>query len=536
MLPLSLPSNYIVGYVRVSKAEQGLGWSPSNQEAAIRRFAEQHHLTVAGIFADIGRSGATLRNRRGLRDLLLVVREGGIGAVIAWREDRLGRRMREGIALSREIHATKAHILCLEPFVHDSGPQGADHETLLLRPLLQIQAQEEWETIRRRVVPGLKTAAINGRRGGHLPFGYLRMPAGPIAISTADAAIVVRSFQAVVAGTPVSALVRNFAEEGLRRSGGRSLTFDLINGILRNPYVCGTLLYRLPQGVEGAGQVVKHLGHHPTIIDPALFAQVQALLAQRRTRSLAHRRSNQHAGTAESAMVVAPPSLIRDLDVMAAISGPPRSVHGIVPPNVARCGHCGAPMYATLQTCGARGRRRRIAVYLCHRHKREGARVCPQPPALAEDIDAAVSRHLRRAIAGGQFRHHLLPTLPPDLSHLDTSIAATTTRRDALQRAASLGTPSAGLRDRLATLVQEIERLTSERQRCAHSLRLPSGPRLLALQHFDDYWPTCDQVTRRDIIGWLLERVRIHDKAVQSVAFLGQAPPAAEPTPMAIPS
>ena len=244
MLTLALPSNFVVGYVRVSKAEQGLGWSPTNQEAAIRRFAEEHHLTVAGIFADIGRSGATLRNRRGLRDLLLLVREGGIGAVIAWREDRLGRKMRENIAISREIHAAKAHIICLEPFVHDAGPQGASHETLLLRPLLQIQAQEEWETIRRRVLPGLKTAALNGRRGGHLPFCYRRLPEGSVVIEAVEADLIVRSFQAVIAGTPVSALVRLFAQEGRRRSGDRPLTFDLtgmldhaLNNYLRVPEI-----------------------------------------------------------------------------------------------------------------------------------------------------------------------------------------------------------------------------------------------------------------------------------------------------------
>src|ERR1043165_1644472 len=142
-MPLVLPSTYIVGYVRVSKTEQGLGWSPANQEAAIRRFAEQNGLAVVGVYADIGRSGGSLRNRRGLLSVLQTVKQGGIGAVVAWREDRLGRRMRDGFAVSREIHDAGCHIVTLEPLLHDPGPEAVTPDSRLLRPLLQIQDHAE---------------------------------------------------------------------------------------------------------------------------------------------------------------------------------------------------------------------------------------------------------------------------------------------------------------------------------------------------------------------------------------------------------
>lgn len=519
-----LPSSYIVGYVRVSKAEQGLGWSPANQESAIRRFADQHHLKVVGVFADIGRSGGSLRNRRGLLNVLQTVKQGGIGAVVAWREDRLGRRMRDGFAVSREVHAAGAHIITLEPFLHDPGPTHATSDSRLLRPLLQIQAQEELETIRRRVVPGLTAAARRGRRGGHIPFGYRRLDADTLIVHEVEAAIIRRCFTAVANGTSVSALVGILAAEGVRHEDGRSLTFDLIQGFLHNPFVCGTLTYRLPTGADGGGDVITHAGHHAAIIDHALFARVADVLAQRRKRRIRNVElaAQQRAATTPAPTVVpSPTSLLptRLLDVEAAITGPARAAHGIVPPGVARCGHCGTTMYATLQTCGARNHRRREPVYLCHRHKREGMAMCPQPPAWTVDIDEAVSRRLQRAIDGGQFRHLLLPTLPPDLGDLDARISAAATACERLQQALALGADSAALRERLSTLTEERERLVQERARRAQTLRLPRGPRLDVLRDFAGVWPTCDATTKRDLVGWLVASVRIHAKSVVAMQF-----------------
>lgn len=531
-MSLLLPSVYIVGYVRVSKAEQGLGWSPANQEAAIRRFAEQQGLTVVGIYPDIGRSGGSLRNRRGLLSVLQTVKQGGIGAVVAWREDRLGRRMRDGFAVSREIHAAGTHIVTLEPFLHDPGPAAADSDSRLLRPLLQIQAQEELETIRRRVVPGLAAAARRGRRGGHAPFGYRRLDRDTLVIHEPEAAIIRRCFTAVATGTPVSALVRQLSLDGVRHDDGRPLSFDLIRGFLVNPFVCGTLLYRLPVGLEDGGQVIRHLGHHPAIVDQALFARVGARLAGGRARRLAHTKggTSESGDAAPGAKATAPGTVsmpTRLLDVEAAITGPARRIHGILPPQVARCGQCGSTMYASLQTCGARGRRRRVPVYLCERHKREGAAACPQLPAPAEAIDDEVARRLQHDIALGRFRHHLLPTLPPDLGDLDTRIKAAAVACERLQQAMTLGAQSGALGERLQALNLEHDRLAQERNHRAQTLRLPRGPRLSVLQDFPTTWPTCDVAAKRDIVGWLVAEVRIHQKDVATMQIV-QPPPHSE--------
>jgi DNA invertase Pin-like site-specific DNA recombinase len=181
----------------------------------IRRFAERHHLHVVDIFSDIGRSGGTVKNRLGLRDLLLLVQERGIGAVIAWREDRYARRVRLVKAISSTFFAAGTHIITLEPFVHDSGLAGASTEAALLRPLMQIQAEEELQTIRRRIIPGITTAAHHGRRGGHIPYGYKKLSDGSICIDEDAAPTVRHCFQAVLDGVTVSSLVGQLAQQGV---------------------------------------------------------------------------------------------------------------------------------------------------------------------------------------------------------------------------------------------------------------------------------------------------------------------------------
>lgn len=532
MPTLALPTNYIVGYVRVSKMEQGHGWSPTNQEAEIRRFAARHQLQVAGVFYDIGRSGSTLQNRLGLLDLLTMVQQGGIGAVVAWREDRLARRVRTVKALSHAIFKAKAHIITLVPFVHDQGPAHAQSEAALIRPLLQVQAEEEWHTTRRRVLPGVISAAQNGRRGGHIPFGYKRLADGTIIIDEVAATFVRQWFRAIVDGDNVTTLVRRCAERGERHVDGRPFTTDLIRGVLQNSYMHGTLYYK-PPVVDPSSKPARicHDNHHPALVDRALFSRVQQIFEKRRNRAQSYNITDeQHAKTTNTELLSSQSAITinisRTFDVAAAISGPTKRIHGIIPPDVVRCGHCGGTMYASLQTCGARGRRRQVAKYICHRHKNEGRLVCPQTPASTAEIDANVAIEVRKAIHAGVFSHIVVPTAPPVIGDLDEKIVAVEKKLQSLRDAIKTGVASAVLTARLAQVEADSAALAAERQRVVQTHRLPSGPRWRVLSDFDANWPACSQAEQRTIISWLCKEIHIDQNCLKSITFAQNTIPA----------
>ena len=510
---LPLPSKYIVGYVRVSSSEQIAGWSPANQADAIRKFADARDLVVVEIFEDLGRSGTRLRNRFGLRRLLETLVTGGIGAVVVAREDRLGRNLRDGFKLSAAIHETGSHIIAIDPFVHDPGPKISTTDQRLMRSLFQIIGQGEVDTLRKLVIQGLKTAAENGRPGGHTPFGYRKLLTGEFVIQPDDAAIIRRCFHEVAQGVTVSALLRQLAQENVRRSTGKRMTFDLIRGILENPFMHGCLIYR-PAGQQQA--IIRHDQHHPAIVDMQVFLQVRQVL-QRVKRTTKHMSES----TPPTATTSETPQSLSATDlVVREIVGPPRSVHGIIPPKIARCGACGEKMYASLQTCGGRHRRTKKPSYICHRHKKEGTASCPQSPASTHSIDDQVTAQLRRAIKSGKFSNLLTPTLPPALHNFDSQIKQQQDKLAHLQKGKAHGIESETLNKRMTELEQSIAALQTARQQHANTKRLPIGPRDTLLQNFDTTWPSLTNSEQRSVIDWLVSEVRIDDKNVISCSFV----------------
>ena len=75
-------------YLRMSTEHQQ--YSPENQSTAIRRYAEGHGFTVIRTYYDPAKSGLSLKNRCGLRDLLQDVTGGNTdykadGKAKAWQ-------------------------------------------------------------------------------------------------------------------------------------------------------------------------------------------------------------------------------------------------------------------------------------------------------------------------------------------------------------------------------------------------------------------------------------------------------------------
>lgn len=90
-----------VGYVRVSREEQAReGVSLEAQRARIIAYAEAKDLQLAAVYADEGKSGKDL-DRPGLQEMLARCTSGEVKHIVVWRLDRLTRRTRHLLTLSR---------------------------------------------------------------------------------------------------------------------------------------------------------------------------------------------------------------------------------------------------------------------------------------------------------------------------------------------------------------------------------------------------------------------------------------------------
>src|SRR3974390_3500337 len=78
-------------YLRMSTEHQQ--YSIANQSAAIALYAAAHNLGIVHSFVDGGKTGVTIKRRRGLQDLLDVVESGvaDFGVVIVYDVSRWGR-------------------------------------------------------------------------------------------------------------------------------------------------------------------------------------------------------------------------------------------------------------------------------------------------------------------------------------------------------------------------------------------------------------------------------------------------------------
>ena len=518
------PSQLAIGYCRVSTSEQAQhGWSIEQQEGAIRAWALTHHLDLVAVFRDAGKSGCTLTGRAGLRGLIEVVAQRGIGVVVAKAQDRLSRTVDHFHALKKFIHRHGTDLCTLDGGLHLPAATSANglesSSSNLMSGLASILAEQEIDTLRSRILPNLEMAIRAGRRGGRVPLGYRREADGSISVDPHDSAIFYRCVSESISGTGVSQLVHRLAAEGVRDHEGQVVSFDRLRGALTNRYGLGELHWQVPVESRSSERSICIHGHHPALIDPVTFATLQTSLngRARRTPSSVLPTERRRARRRSARLPV-------NQDLVMALTPLSRPVHGAVSPDAARCDHCDGVMYAVLQTVGGRGERRRVPIYQCRRHKDLGAAICPQPPIAAEVVDEAVFTAVERAL-----RHHQRQELPLSTGLHQAPISEHTVALEKAEAACArmrpiaekLGTTAPhALRDQLAASEANVIELKALVRRAAMTPTQPNGMLWDFRRHPRQTWNLLDAAGRRAVLAPLLRCVRIRDKKVVGVELI----------------
>ena len=91
----------VIGYTRVSTAEQIEGFGLSVQEQRIRAYCKAEGLNLVAMLSDLGQSGSNgLDDRLGLAEGLARIEKGDASALVVYRLDRLAR----DLLLQETIH------------------------------------------------------------------------------------------------------------------------------------------------------------------------------------------------------------------------------------------------------------------------------------------------------------------------------------------------------------------------------------------------------------------------------------------------
>lgn len=160
-------------YVRMSTDHQQ--YSLANQSAAIALYAAAHDLGIIRSFVDEGRTGVTIKRRRGLQDLLDIVESGtaDFTVVIVYDVSRWGRFPDADESAHYEFVCKRAGIsvrYCAEQFENDNSPTSN-----LLKALKRTMASEYSRELSVKVSAGQRRLASMGFwQGGNAPFGMMR--------------------------------------------------------------------------------------------------------------------------------------------------------------------------------------------------------------------------------------------------------------------------------------------------------------------------------------------------------------------------
>ena len=242
-------------------------------EAYIHSQAGEGWRLVPEHYDDGGLSGASL-DRPALQALLVEVQGRKIDVVVVYKVDRLTRSLADFAKLIELFDAHAVSFVSVTQSFNTTTSMGR----LTLNILLSF-AQFEREVIGERVRDKIAASKRKGIWvGGPVPLGYAAVNK-KVVVEPAAAEAVRRIFTRYLELGSVPALAQDLDRSGMRTKERKLATGRIVGGgpfgvgglahLLRNRFYVGAVVYR--------GETF--CGDHEPILDPALFAAVQAKLS-----------------------------------------------------------------------------------------------------------------------------------------------------------------------------------------------------------------------------------------------------------------
>ena len=226
----------VIGYTRVSTAEQVDGFGLDVQEAAIRAYCKAEDLRLVAMVSDEGQSGSNgLDDRLGLAEGLARIEKGEAAALVVYRLDRLARDLLLQETIHARLEAGGAAVLSIsEPSV-----DGDDATRVLVRQLLGGIAQYERAVIRGRMMAG-KAAKVarGGYGGGRPPYGF-KADGGDLVPDAIEAEVVALIAEMRSIGHSYREVAQALAERGVTTRTGSAWNPNQIRRIVLRDQLAG---------------------------------------------------------------------------------------------------------------------------------------------------------------------------------------------------------------------------------------------------------------------------------------------------------
>jgi DNA invertase Pin-like site-specific DNA recombinase len=227
-------------YVRLSEVRPGEeAVSLETQEADARAFAARKGWKVAEVYVERGRSAwRDDRDRPAFDRMLADLEAGKIAGIVAWKQDRLGRRVAEVAALLDRCRQLGAIVATVVDGIDTSTPSGR-----MAAQVIAAAAELESANTSTRVRRAIQARAERGEaHGGPRPYGY-RREGGTLVLDASEAAIVRECLDRVLGDEPVGSIVRDLSARKVKTSTGGTWTRRSLVNTLTAARIAGTREY-----------------------------------------------------------------------------------------------------------------------------------------------------------------------------------------------------------------------------------------------------------------------------------------------------
>jgi DNA invertase Pin-like site-specific DNA recombinase len=250
-------------YTRISKDDHDDGLGVDRQERLCRDLAQKAGLDVAMVLVDNDVSAYRIKKRPGFEQLVDMLKDGAVDAVVVYHADRLYRRTTDLERLVTVVEASGAQVHTVAAGDVDlSSASGR-----MVARMLGAAAQHESERMSERLKAKMDELAASGKPpGGRPPYGY----ASGYVIDPREAETVRLIAAKVLEGQSLLSIARDLDSLGHKTREGRPWHHSTVRAAVVNPAVAGLRVHRR----EVAGP-----GTWEPVLDRPMWERVRAVLA-----------------------------------------------------------------------------------------------------------------------------------------------------------------------------------------------------------------------------------------------------------------
>ncbi|HOO51907.1 MAG TPA: recombinase family protein [Alphaproteobacteria bacterium] len=290
-LPLSAPiKRKVAAYARVSTDHEE---QQSSYEAQVSYYTDyiqsRTDWEFAGIFADEGISGCSIKGRQGFQAMIEEALNGGINLIITKSVSRFARNTVDSLSTIRKL---KEHNV--ECYFEKENIWTFDSKCELMLSILSSISQEESRSISENVTWGHRQRMADGKVS--IPFGrflgYDRGEHGELIVNEQEAEIVREIYRLFLSGLTPHGIGKELTSRGIPTPGGKvKWTASTVKSILTNEKYKGDALlqktftpdYLTKKTKKNDGQIPQYYveNSHPAIVTSEMYDAVQAEMERR---------------------------------------------------------------------------------------------------------------------------------------------------------------------------------------------------------------------------------------------------------------